>query len=148
MADVIGAALEQGYRDRHFQRVAHERKIALIELILERLRTGGDDDLAAREQRRNEIGERLAGSGSGFSDQLAPGVDGMCDRFGHGQLLWARAISGKFLGERTVLAKNPCKLDGVQREFLIAPRSPRLALLRLPFMGESPGARCLRSGRD
>ena len=57
VADVVGAALEQRERHRQRQRVAHERQVALEELVLQRLGAGRDDDLAAVEQRR-ERGRR------------------------------------------------------------------------------------------
>ena len=47
VADVVRAALEQRERDRHRQRVAHQRQVALEELVLQRLGAGRDDDLAA-----------------------------------------------------------------------------------------------------
>jgi hypothetical protein len=71
VADVVRAALEERERHRELERVAHERQVALEELVLQRLRAGGDDHLAAVEQGRHEIRERLAGAGAGFGDQRA-----------------------------------------------------------------------------
>ena len=95
MADVVAAALEQRDGDRHFQRFAHEREIALKKLILQRLRAGGNDHLAARQQRRNEVGEGLAGARARFGDQLTLRVDGVRDCLRHRELLRARAKSGE-----------------------------------------------------
>src|SRR6478672_673097 len=69
MADVVGATLQQRDGDRRRQRVADQRQVALEQLVLQRLRSGRHDDLAAVEQRGNEIRERLAGAGPGFGDQ-------------------------------------------------------------------------------
>ena len=91
VADVVGAALEQRERHRDTQRIAHERQVALEQLVLQRLGAGGDDHLAAVEQRGNEIGEGLAGAGAGFGDQLPTRRDGRAPRPRHRQLLRAEA---------------------------------------------------------
>jgi hypothetical protein len=69
VADVVGAALEQRDRHRHLQRGAHRRQVAVEELVLQGLGAGGDDHLAAREQRRHQVGEGLAGAGAGLGHQ-------------------------------------------------------------------------------
>ncbi len=72
VADIVRAALEQRERDRELQRIANERQVALEQLVLQRLGAGGDDHLAAVEQRGNEIREGLARAGAGFGDQCGP----------------------------------------------------------------------------
>ena len=100
VADVVRAALEQRERHRELQRVADERQVALEELVLQRLGAGGDDDLAAVEQRRDEIGEGLAGAGAGFGDQRAALRDGRGHRIGHRELLRAEAEARQRAGQR------------------------------------------------
>ena len=63
------------------------------QLVLQRLGAGRDDDLAAGEQRRHEVGEGLAGAGAGFGEQGRALGDRLRDRLGHRQLLGAKAIS-------------------------------------------------------
>ena len=64
VAQVVRAALEHGDRYRHRERVAHGRNVALKELILQMLRAGGDDHLAAPQHGRHEIRIGLAGAGA------------------------------------------------------------------------------------
>ena len=49
VAEVVGAPLEQRDLDRHAEHVAHGRKVAPEELVLQGLGAGRDDDLTARE---------------------------------------------------------------------------------------------------
>src|SRR6266568_4235468 len=69
VAHVVGAALEQGRGHRNLERVAHRRQVAVIELVLKRLGTRRDDDLAGREQSGHEIGEGFAGAGARPADR-------------------------------------------------------------------------------
>src|SRR3982074_1747679 len=46
---------------------AHRRKVAMVELILERLGARRQYDLAGREQRGDEISKGLAGAGARFA---------------------------------------------------------------------------------
>ncbi len=71
MAHVVGAPLEERQRHRHAQRAADLRQVALEQLILQRLGARGNDDLAAVEQRGDEVRERLAGARAGFGEQRA-----------------------------------------------------------------------------
>jgi hypothetical protein len=80
MTDVVRAAFEQRDRDRQLQRVAHERQVALEELVLQCLGAGGHDHLAAVQQCRDEIGEGLAGAGAGLGDERAAPGDRRRDR--------------------------------------------------------------------
>ncbi len=106
VADVVGAALEERERDRHAERGAHERQIALEELVLQRLRTRGDDDLAAVLERGDEIGERLAGAGARFGDQRCPRANRFRHRFGHRELLRPQPKAGERAGQRSAFAED------------------------------------------
>src|SRR5438067_11208471 len=110
VADVVRPSFEKRDRDRHLERVAHEGKVAVEELILERLRSGGDDDFAAGEKRRDEIGEGLAGPRPRFSDELAALIDGPGDRFGHRELLRPQPIRGQLACKRTFRAEDSCEI--------------------------------------
>jgi hypothetical protein len=44
-------------------------QVAVEELVLQGLGAGGDDDLAAGQQRRHQVGEGLAGAGAGLGHQ-------------------------------------------------------------------------------
>jgi hypothetical protein len=100
VADVVGAALEQGHRHRHVQRRAHARQVAIEQLILQRLGAGRDDHLAPGEQRRDQIGERLAGAGARLGDQHAMAVQRLLDRQRQLELALARTVAGHGAGER------------------------------------------------
>ena len=106
VADIVRAALEQRERHRELQRIAHERQVALEQLVLQRLGAGGDDHLAAVEQRGNEIREGLAGAGAGFGDQCGPPADRGGNGIGHGQLLRAKAEARKRAGQHAAVTQD------------------------------------------
>ncbi len=110
VADVIGAALEQRDRDRQAQRIADHRHVALVELVLQRLRAGRDDHLAAVEQRGHEVRERLAGAGTGLGDQATARRDRLGDRLGHRQLLLAKREARQSARKRTADAEDRAEL--------------------------------------
>ena len=84
-AEVVGAALhvadaqlaEQGFE---------EGNVAEVELILQGLGAGGDDDALAGAQGGQQVGEGFAGSGSGLDDQVAALCESPLDGFGHLQV--------------------------------------------------------------
>ena len=102
MADVVGAALEQRHRDRHFERLAHDLDVAVEQLILQRLGAGRDDHLAAREQRGHQISKGFSGSRSGFGNQNRIGLDRIGNRARHFELALPDAEAGHCVCEWTV----------------------------------------------
>src|SRR6185503_17262642 len=60
-AHVVGSSLEQRDGRPRGERRAHRRQVPIEELVLQRLGSGGNDDLAAGEKRRHQVGEGLAG---------------------------------------------------------------------------------------
>ena len=72
------------------------------QLVLQRARTGRDDDAATRKQRRHEVRERLAGAGARFDDQLRTLRERGRDVFGHRDLLRSGRITRQCAGERAV----------------------------------------------
>ena len=87
-AEVVGAALhvadaelaEQGFE---------EGNVAEVELILEGLGSGGDDDALAGAQGGQQVGQGLAGSGAGLDDEVAAFREGALDGLGHLELAGA-----------------------------------------------------------
>ena len=64
------------------------------ELLLQGLGAGRDDDALAGADDRQQIGQRFAGAGPGFDDQVAPLLQRLLDRFGHLQLSAAKFVRG------------------------------------------------------
>ena len=81
-AEVVGAAFhvadaqlaEEGFE---------EGNVAEVELILQGLGAGGDDDALAGAQGGQQIGEGFAGAGAGFDDEMAALGEGLLDGLGH-----------------------------------------------------------------
>ena len=63
-----------------------ERNVLEEELFLEILGAGGDDHALAREDRGNQVGERLAGAGARLDDQVAAFGERRLDGLGHLEL--------------------------------------------------------------
>ncbi len=101
-ADVVGAPLEQRDPGRRLERLAHHRQVLVEQLVLQRLGAGRDDHLAARLQRRHQVGEGLAGTGAGLGDENVVAMDGAGDALGHLDLLRAHAVAVDGAGERAV----------------------------------------------
>ena len=82
-AGVVAAAFHvadaQGSTDDLFKK----RDIAEEELLLEGFGAGGNDDALFGEQGGDQVGEGLAGAGSGFDDQLAFFGESFFDGDGH-----------------------------------------------------------------
>ena len=70
-AQVVRAPLQQRSPEAGAECVAHPRQIAEIQLILQGTGAGGNNRLHARQQRRHQIGEGLAGAGAGLGQQHA-----------------------------------------------------------------------------
>ena len=101
-AGVVGAALEDGVRRLAVQHVVGGLEqggdVALDELVLEREGRGRDDHAPVVEQRRDEVGQRLAGAGAGLDQQVLAGRHRPGDGLGHldltGPLLAAERLDG------------------------------------------------------
>ena len=85
-AQVVAAALHVADLERAEDRF-EEGNVLEEELLLQIFRAGGDDDallaFAGQAQRGQQIGERLAGSGACFDDQVALVGEGLLDGAGH-----------------------------------------------------------------
>ena len=93
----------------------HERQVALEELVLQRLGAGGDDHLAAVQERGDEIRERLAGAGAGLGDQRAAPGDGRRDGIGHRELLRTEAEAGERPGQEAAFTQDRGRAPGRER---------------------------------
>src|SRR5690606_24829345 len=82
-AQVVVAALQQRDLDRPADDAAEQRQVPGVQLVLQRARAGGDDGLAARQQRRREIRERLADAGAGLDRNVLPVLHRGTDDFRH-----------------------------------------------------------------
>ena len=110
-AGVVGAALEHGVgrvdAGQVADRLDQPRDVALDQLVLERERRGGDHDPAVVEQRRHQVGQRLAGAGAGLDEQVLAADHRVGDRLGHldlpGALLAAERLdrAGQRIRRRT-----------------------------------------------
>src|SRR6185437_544199 len=124
-ADVVRAALEERDVDAHAQRVAHPRKVSMVELVLQRLGAGGDDHAAAREERRHEVGEGLPGAGAGLRHQRRARFD----RLEHGarelHLLRALAEAVHRARERSRRAEDRLEVDRFGRRAHDRPNTMR-----------------------
>ena len=119
MAHVVGAAFKQGNRNRGLQRAPHSGDVAVKQLILQILGAGREDHLATGQQRRHQIGDGLAGAGTGLQNGHAFGFDGSLHRLGHLKLARTKFKAGNRLGERAGLGKQ-CGQQG--RITLVMPR--------------------------
>lgn len=63
-ADVVGTSFEQRHAQVDTQGRAYPGKIPMKELVLEISRSGADDDRPSRQQRRHQVCEGLACSGT------------------------------------------------------------------------------------
>ena len=86
-AGVVGAALEHGVGRRDaglvLDRLDQPREVPLDQLVLQREGRGGDHDPAVVQQRRHQVGQRLAGAGAGLDEQVLAVLERVGDRLGH-----------------------------------------------------------------
>jgi len=106
MTDIVGTAFQQCHLDRRFQRTTRSRQVAMKQLVLQGLGTGGDHHLAARQQGGNQIGQRFPRTGSRFGQQHAVIGDCAFDCLGHGQLLRTRTPARQDCGTRAIGGKE------------------------------------------
>ena len=108
-AEIVGAAFHIADAQLANQRF-QEGHIAKVELILQSLGAGGDDDALAGAQGGQQVSQRLAGAGAGLDDQMAAFGEGALDGFGHLQL--ARTV---LIGQRRARQDAAGREELVQR---------------------------------
>ena len=106
VADVVRAALQQGHGDRCLQRGAHGGDIAQEQLVLQVLRAGRHDGLAAPHQGRHQVGESFTRARARLGDQGGLAVDGVGDGLGHFRLRTARLVAAHGGTERAARAEQ------------------------------------------
>ena len=87
-AQIVGAALHVADAERAEQRFK-ERNVAEVELVLEGLGSGGNDDALSCAEGGEQVGQGLSGSGACLDDQVATLREGPFDGFGHFELAGA-----------------------------------------------------------
>ena len=100
------ASLQQGDFDRQPKRLGEQRHIASKQLILQGAGAGGDDDAAARQQCRDEIGESFSRAGSRLDDQRLQTRQRRADRFRHRRLFGTIGVTGQCASQRPALAEH------------------------------------------
>ena len=108
-AEVVAAPLHAGGGERDAERLAQHRQVLEEDLFLEILGAGRDEHALAAEDRRHEVGERLAGAGARFGEQHAARREDRGDGFRHLHLARARLEPVERSRQRTVGGK---RLDG------------------------------------
>ncbi len=101
MANVIGAPLQQGQRQRRTQRLAHPWQVFLEELVLQVFGAGGNNHLAAVQQRGHQVSESFASAGTRLSHQHGVVLNGRRHGQRHGLLRGTRTKTVHALGQRT-----------------------------------------------
>ena len=85
-ADVVGPALEHRELEGHAEGSHEVGEVPGGQLILEGLGGGGHHRPGAENQRRDQVGQALAGAGARLNDQVALAPDGVRHRLGHRRL--------------------------------------------------------------
>ena len=108
-AKVVGAALHVADAQIAQQRF-EKRNVAEVELVLQRLGAGGDNDALAGAQRRQQIGQRLAGAGAGLDDQVAALGERALHGLGHFELAGAVLVGQRRARQDAARRKNSCSV--------------------------------------
>ncbi len=140
-AEVVGQPLH--HRDFDLEMARDAGKLLLNDLLLEGLGAGRDHHAPARRlgdaQRRQQVGEGLAGPGRRFDEELPFPVQGPLDRLGHLQLSGPLFIAG-----------HRAREDSARQEVVGRVHPPEIARSELkstPGDGVPLGCRWSRSNR-
>ncbi|MNI36568.1 hypothetical protein D3C73_906230 [compost metagenome] len=105
-AQVVAASLQQRAAQSDAQRLAHARQVTVIELVLQRAGTGGNDGAHSGQQHRHQIGKGLAGAGTGFGEQQVALLHRRGNGLGQAQLRRTRDECIQVGGERAAFAEG------------------------------------------
>ncbi len=106
-AEVVPQALHRRRVHRVAQVRLEEWEVPLHDLVLQRASAGRDDDLLPAQQRRHQIGERLAGARAGFDQEHAA----MLERVLHG--VRHRALTGAMFVAREGASEWPSRAQSI-----------------------------------
>ena len=112
---VVCAALQQRDARRPPERCTHQRQVLGEQLVLERTRSGGDQNARAREQRRHQIGKGLARASARLDHQRLARGERRAHALRHAQLLAPHLEVRERPRERAVAAENVLKIQHVAR---------------------------------
>ena len=123
-ADVVGPPLDQDGRELLGHHGSQERDVLAKQLLLQRDRVRGDDDLLllldGGQDRGHEVGKALAHAGAGLDDEMPRALDGPGHGLGHLELLVAEFVRGQPASHGAAGSKNR---SGVQlRHAVVAHR--------------------------
>ena len=112
-AEVVVAALHVGHVERAVEIPFEERDVLVVELLLQVLRAGRDDDALAAGDDRNQVGEGLPRAGAGLDQQMTPFGEHCFDLLGHGELPGPELVVGVLRGEQPVLPEEAAGAGGL-----------------------------------
>ena len=117
-AKVVGAPFQHGGLQGLAQHFLHQRNVFLNELVLQVFGVGRDDHagvvLPREGRRRQQVGQRLAGAGAGFHNQVASAVEGFADGLSHLHLVLPVLKLGKALLQRAARFQQRRHRAGIQ----------------------------------
>src|SRR4029453_5552365 len=105
-AQIVRSSLHQGGAEWLAERLAQQRDVFEEDLFLKILGARGNEDALAAEDRRDQIGERLASPRTRFGEQRTPTFDDVSARGGHGALTRALLVAVNSACQRTVVRED------------------------------------------
>ena len=112
-AEVVVAALHVGHVERAVEIPFEERDVLVVELLLQVLRAGRDDDAFAAGDDRNQVGEGFPRAGAGLDQQMTPFGEHRFDLLGHGELPGPELVMGELRGKQAVLPEKAAGAGGL-----------------------------------
>ena len=114
-AEVVRASLHAGGLEGDAERPLQHREVLEIDLLLEVLGAGRHEDPFAPEDRRHQIGERLARAGAGLHEQHAAFLEGSRHGGRHLALTFTRFEADHCRSNRATGREGP--IDGRSQRF-------------------------------
>ena len=105
-AQIIRTPLHVGGAEPHAERRQQRGQVLEVDLLLQVLGAGRDQHPLPIENRRHQVGERLAGAGPGLGEQHAAMLQRVRHRGGHGALTLARFEVIDGARQRSVIGKR------------------------------------------
>ena len=105
-AQVVRAALHVGRGEGHAQRAPQRWDVLEVDLLLQVLGAGGDQNPLAIQDRRHEVGQCLAGAGARFREQHPAIVQRVGDGRSHNALALSRLEVIDRADQRTVVGER------------------------------------------